>query len=473
MHFISNATGTNKPTPQEYIASEYLPYPNVFQLGRGSPYGSTGEIIIPFKNEAANFMFLPQSICFFGTFAQTRLSLLPTGSQIFMIPCAFSGSGFVYQKLYNGGTYSWSTSFIPSSSNDINLCFDMIRRVHIAQHLWPNATIKALLYHQGETDVNNMNYQQQLIAMFQYTRNALSLPRLPIIVGSLLLSWRNSVVEPARSSTTDRVNNILMNLSKLMNNDLYVASVNMDDIGQVDMNVDQLHVHYNATSQRIMGKRYCDALSMILAAETVRNNPNLFKKSIKIKSLSLTSSNRNIPVKHMLGIGINYKNTRYQLEGCENDIENVKKLLSDKHGYTDFTIYTDDTPLKPIKAVIESGIKNSIAQSQCGDTIFIDYSGHGSTIRRKMNEMEKAQTPMYDSTIVPLDFLSNGMLEDNDLYQMIIMGAVSQQKNIKVRVLLDCCHSATTMDYVIFIILIITVPSLSMNKNVPLIKIWI
>ena len=63
-------------------------------------------------------------------------------------------------------------------------------------------------------------------------------------------------------------------------------------------------------------------------------------------------------VKYGLLIGINYTGTAYQLNGCINDVNNMKLFLaSSKLGYTNFVMLTDDTPVKPTRANILNQIK--------------------------------------------------------------------------------------------------------------------
>jgi hypothetical protein len=48
-------------------------------------------------------------------------------------------------------------------------------------------------------------------------------------------------------------------------------------------------------------------------------------------------------VKRALLIGINYKNTPDQLDGCINDVNNIRNFLTLKLGFTNFMVLTDDT----------------------------------------------------------------------------------------------------------------------------------
>jgi len=273
----SNMAGTNAPTADEYRAWDYTDHPSVYQLGRGDGYGSGYKNqILPFKNPPDNFLSMPKSVSMLGYFAQERLKLLPANSKILFVPGAFSGSGYVHQKTWNNATYTWDSTFQPQikwdsqgkAVKDLNLCFDFVERMKVARQLWPTATVMGVLHHQGETDVNNLEYERQLIAMIRHVRQALALPHLKFILGTLLKSWRESIpAGTARDSTTERINQILWNLAERMDRDENVTTVNLDDIGVVDNNVDSMGVHFNATSQRLMGPRYHQGLLMLQARE--------------------------------------------------------------------------------------------------------------------------------------------------------------------------------------------------------------
>jgi hypothetical protein len=55
--------------------------------------------------------------------------------------------------------------------------------------------------------------------------------------------------------------------------------------------------------------------------------------------------------KKALLVGINYRNTESELNGCINDIINMKDVLITKFGYSidDITVITDDTEIKPTR----------------------------------------------------------------------------------------------------------------------------
>ena len=66
--------------------------------------------------------------------------------------------------------------------------------------------------------------------------------------------------------------------------------------------------------------------------------------------------------KYAVLVGINYYNTVNQLYGCINDVINVQNYLKTQK-YTQFTIITDDTPVKPTKKNILDGYKTIVSKN--------------------------------------------------------------------------------------------------------------
>jgi hypothetical protein len=83
------------------------------------------------------------------------------------------------------------------------------------------------------------------------------------------------------------------------------------------------------------------------------------------------------PTKRAVLCGSNYPNTAYQLNGCLNDVENMSTLLR-SYEYTDFTVLTDKTTIRPTARNILAAFTNLLKVSKSGDTLFFYYSGHGS-----------------------------------------------------------------------------------------------
>jgi len=88
-------------------------------------------------------------------------------------------------------------------------------------------------------------------------------------------------------------------------------------------------------------------------------------------------------LKKALLIGINYLDSPTNaLNGCINDVINMRNMLIDAYGYdsTNITVLREDTDNKPTRTNIINSLTSIIAQSKNLKEIWIHYTGHGSQI---------------------------------------------------------------------------------------------
>lgn len=151
--------------------------------------------------------------------------------------------------------------------------------------------------------------------------------------------------------------------------------------------------------------------------------------------------------KRSLLIGINYVGTQAQLKGCVNDVKNIKDFIVSKmHFPTDansMRILTDDGQgfAMPTKAEIEKGMKWLIEGAKSGDSLFIHYSGHGSTSKDVSPDTDEADG--QDETLVPMDYQTAGMIVDDDIFAMMVLPL---PKGVRLTAIMDCCHSGSVFD---------------------------
>lgn len=153
--------------------------------------------------------------------------------------------------------------------------------------------------------------------------------------------------------------------------------------------------------------------------------------------------------KHAVIIGINYRNTDSELNGCINDASRIKSFLINKCNYQEnkITMITDDTLLKPTKKNILDVLKNavSMAVNESLEELWFSYSGHGSYVEDKnMDEMAtKDDKNNYDEALVPLDYETNGLIIDDVLFNEFVRKI---PKSCTLFSLIDACHSGTALD---------------------------
>jgi metacaspase-1 len=142
-------------------------------------------------------------------------------------------------------------------------------------------------------------------------------------------------------------------------------------------------------------------------------------------------------MKKALLIGICYFGTSSQLNGCINDVENIKKyLLNNGYSLRDITVITDNTRTKPTRAVIIKSILDIILSG--ADRIFIHYSGHGSYEL----DLDGDEEDGNDEALVPLDYATEGLITDDQLRSLFNF----MKPTSKITVVFDCCHSGSALD---------------------------
>jgi Caspase domain len=169
-----------------------------------------------------------------------------------------------------------------------------------------------------------------------------------------------------------------------------------------------------------------------------------------------------------LCIGINYRGSPYQLNGCVNDAVNTANYLR-AFGFANIDIVTDDPAVTCNASTAASGaniankLKDLVERSRQGklDLVWISYSGHGTqaldTRSRTTVDLNPAMNldvnPNIDTTygdeadglddaIVPSDHDTYGIIRDDYLRNIL----ASFSPATWVVVVMDACHSGTMGD---------------------------
>lgn len=124
------------------------------------------------------------------------------------------------------------------------------------------------------------------------------------------------------------------------------------------------------------------------------------------------------------------------LRGCVNDVTDMANTLS-VLGFVpaspkSMMIATDRRATR--KAILE-GIGWLVEGAKPGDILAFYYSGHGSQVI----DLNSEEPDGKDETICPHDFVSAGMITDDDLQAAI--GSIPD--GVTLEVILDSCHSGT------------------------------
>jgi hypothetical protein len=155
-----------------------------------------------------------------------------------------------------------------------------------------------------------------------------------------------------------------------------------------------------------------------------------------------------------LCIGINdYPGTGSDLSGCVNDANDWSKLFTEK-GYTVKKLLDKNATRKNIL----EGIKELIGQTEKGDSIIFQYSGHGTYIPDKDSE----ESDGTDECLCPYDLNTKGPITDDELNDLF----TSKKNGVKLVLFSDSCHSGTVTRFAP-----ITTPPATTGKNPPVRKV--
>ncbi|XVF61479.1 hypothetical protein PTKIN_Ptkin08bG0132900 [Pterospermum kingtungense] len=141
-------------------------------------------------------------------------------------------------------------------------------------------------------------------------------------------------------------------------------------------------------------------------------------------------------------VGCNYPSTRFNLNGCINDMIAIRDLLLKRCGFdpSRVELLTDvyvqgSTQILPTGANIKASLNRMVDQAGAGDVLFFYFSGHGTVV----SSLKPDQAFIKHEAVVPCDF---NLITDMDLRQLIRR----LTKGTSFTILLDSCHSGCLID---------------------------
>lgn len=159
-------------------------------------------------------------------------TLIDNISKILIIPCGYAGTGF--------NDHHWNKGD--------DLYTDAIERVEHVFKTYPGSDLKVILWHQGEDDLNDPDYQTKLDAMILNIRNDLNLPDVPFILGGMVPYFAGI------NEVTMHQQNIIKETTQRIVQTGYADPSIPFIISKANNEYDYLH--FDAAGQREMGKRY-------------------------------------------------------------------------------------------------------------------------------------------------------------------------------------------------------------------------
>ena len=155
-----------------------------------------------------------------------------------------------------------------------------------------------------------------------------------------------------------------------------------------------------------------------------------------------------MPRRTALLVGINYRGTADELNGCYNDVVNVATYLRTVLGYAPaaITMLTDGNrgsafpaSVAPTRQNILAGLSALVAGMVAGDEAVFHYSGHGTLVRDRNGD----EASGYDSCLCPLDYAGAGVVTDDEIRTLLVNRV---PRGARLYVILDCCHNGTGCD---------------------------
>ena len=143
-------------------------------------------------------------------------------------------------------------------------------------------------------------------------------------------------------------------------------------------------------------------------------------------------------------IGINYIGTDSALNGCINDVLNIKRFLIENFELPEknIVLLTEASGLPellPTKANIIRNIHWLVEGATSESKLFIHYSGHGTYIKDTSGDENDGR----DECLCPLDYQKSGLIKDDTLKRILVDPL---PKYCQLFGIFDCCHSGTVLD---------------------------
>ena len=148
-------------------------------------------------------------------------------------------------------------------------------------------------------------------------------------------------------------------------------------------------------------------------------------------------------------IGVDYKGQEgLETSSGHQDVTRMRQyLLSQGYRSGDMKILAEsENHEAPTRSAIERGITWLVQDSGPGDSLFLHYSGHGSTfVGGDADEQEDrfaGAASGGDEALCPLDFRTAGMLFDDEVYRYLI---APLKEGVLLTCVIDCCQSGTIL----------------------------
>ncbi len=150
--------------------------------------------------------------------------------------------------------------------------------------------------------------------------------------------------------------------------------------------------------------------------------------------------------KRSLLIGCNYLDTEgAELKASHDDICSMKDYIVNVHGFSEseemMTVLLDDGKHRPPSFMnIVEAFKSLSEQSQPGDAVFIQFSGHGGRI---LDSPINNSIESYDEILAPSDYSQTGVIRDTLIFKTLL---APMRYGVTVTIIIDSCDTGMRLD---------------------------
>ena len=123
----------------------------------------------------------------------------------------------------------------------------------------------------------------------------------------------------------------------------------------------------------------------------------------------------------------------------------LQDYIVNVHGFSEtkglMTVLIDDDGYKhPTFLNITEAFKALSEESQPGDAVFVQFSGHGG---RVLDAPIDSEAESYDEVIVPVDYRQSGLIRDTLIFKTLL---APMRYGVTVTIMIDCCDTGMVLE---------------------------
>ena len=130
---------------------------------------------------------------------------------------------------------------------------------------------------------------------------------------------------------------------------------------------------------------------------------------------------------------------------CCNFFLSTQDYIVNVHGFSEDTdsmiiLLDDENYAPPTFSNIVDAFRILSEESQPGDAVFVQFSGHGG---RVLDAATDSEVESYDEVIVPCDYEQTGLIRDTLIFKTLL---APMRYGVTLTILIDCCDTGMLME---------------------------